>query len=209
MNIGFSTISTIIKLKEIDQINNAQILSFYNGIIHFISTIPKKLFGKSPMSFTVVRNSVIFDPLVMSKENVGVLQSKLKKLLTYLMKVKLFQPHFCDKVMQEILEFLVHEMKLHSYVFQSFKRGKTSLDIFFFSFADIVKYKELSYVVKMILTLSHGQVAVERGFSINKSLSKVNISEQSLVCKKIVGDYLISNQIKLHTSLSLTNSCVL
>ena len=145
------------------------------------------------MSNNVVRNSAVFDPLIMSEENVGVLQSKPKKLLTDLMKLKLFQPQFCDKVMQEFLEFVGHEMKLYSDVFQSFKRDKTSLDVFFFSYTDIVKYEEFSSLVKMILTLSHGQAALERGFSINNSLFKVNISEQSLVCKKTVRDHLISN----------------
>ena len=137
----------------------------------------------------------------MSQENVGVLQSKLRKLLTHLMKLKLSQPQFCDKVMQEFLEFVGHEMKLHSDVFQSFKRDKTNLDVFFFSYTDIVKYKELS---SLVLTLSHGQAAVERGFSINNSFSKVNISEQSLVCKNIVRDHLISNQLKRHT-VPITN----
>ena len=75
---------------------------------------------------------------------------------------------------------------------------------FFFSYTDIVKYKELSSLSKMILTLSHGQAAVERGFRINNSLSKVNISELSLVCKKIVRDDLISNQLKPHT-VPITN----
>ena len=141
----------------------------------------------------MLRNSVIFDPLIMSQENVGVLQSKLKKLLTHLTNIKLSQPQFCDKVTQEFLEFVGHEMKLHSHVFQSFKRDNTSLDVLFFSYTDIVKYKELSTLVKVILTLTHGQAAVERGFSIKNSLSKVNITEQSLLCKKIVRDHLISN----------------
>ena len=92
--------------------------------------------------------------------NVGVLQSKLKKLLTHVVELKLCQPQFCDKVMQEFLEFVGHEMKLYSDVFQSFKRDKTSLDVFFFSYTDMIKYKELSSLVKMILTLRHVQGAL-------------------------------------------------
>ena len=95
--------------------------------------------------------------------------------------------------MQEFLEFVVDEMKWHSDVFQSFKRDKTSLDVFFFSYTDVVKYKELSSLVKMILNLSHGQAAVELEFSINNSFSKGKISEQSLVCKKILRGHQISN----------------
>ena len=162
-------------------------------LFYSFQLLQKKLFDKSPICYYVLRNSVIFDPLIMSQENVGVLQSKLKKLLTHLTNIKLFQPQFCDKVTQEFLEFVGHEMKLHSHVFQSFKRDNTSLDVLFFSYTDIVKYKELSTLVKVILTLTHGQAAVERGFSIKNSLSKVNITEQSLLCKKIVRDHLISN----------------
>ena len=49
------------------------------------------------------------------------------------------------------------------------------------------------------MTLSHGQAAVERGFSINNSLSIINVSEKSLVCKKLVKDHLLSNQQEAHT----------
>ena len=71
--------------------------------------------------------------------------------------------------------------------------------IIFFSYTDILKCKELYSLVKIFLILSHGQAAVEREFGINNSLSKVNTSEQSLVCKKIVRDLLISNQLNPHT----------
>ena len=42
MNIGFSTISTQLPSSEKHQINNAQISSFYSGVIQFVSTIAKK-----------------------------------------------------------------------------------------------------------------------------------------------------------------------
>ena len=71
--------------------------------------------------------------------------------------------------------------------------------IIFFSYTDILKCKELYSLVKIFLILSHGQAAVEREFGINNSLSKVNTSEQSLVCKKIVRDLLISNQLNPYT----------
>ena len=88
--------------------------------------------------------------------------------------------------------------------FSHSKEKRQAWMYFFFSYTDIVKYKELSSLSKIILTLSHGQAAVERGFRNNNSLSKVNISELSLVCKKIVRDHLISNQLKPHT-VPITN----
>ena len=73
----------------------------------------------------------------------------------------------------------------------------------------IQKYKDLSYVVKtiltlsyvvkIILTLSHGQASVERGFSINKLLVKVNMKEEAIVAKKIIRDYMLANLLKPYT----------
>ena len=110
------------------------------------------------MSYNAGRSSAIFDPLIMAQENVGVLQSKFKKLITHLIRLKLFQSQFCDKVKQEFLE-LVGQKKLLTDVFQSLKRDKTSLDVFFFSYTGIEKCKEF-ILLKMILTLSNGQAAV-------------------------------------------------
>ena len=86
----------------------------------------------------------------------------------------------------------------------------------------IQKYKDLSYVVKIILTLSyvvkiiltlsHGQASVERGFSINKSLVKVNMKEETIVAKKIIRDYMLANLLKPYTreiSNKLILSCLL
>ena len=111
------------------------------------------------MSYNAGRSSAIFDPLIMAQENVGVLQSKFKKLITHLIRLKLFQSQFCDKVKQEFLELVGHKKKLLTDVFQSLKRDKTSLDVFFFSYTGIEKCKEF-ILLKMILTLSNGQAAV-------------------------------------------------
>ena len=47
-----------------------------------------------------------------------------------------------------------------------------------------------------MLTLSDGQVSVERGFSINKSLVKVNIKEETIAAKKIIRSYMFANASK-------------
>ena len=159
------------------------------------------------MCHNVVRNSVIFDPLIACQENVGTLQSKLKKLLNHLIKHKLFQAQVCDKIMQQFLEFVGHDLKSLTDLFQSCKREETSLDEFYLEKADIRRLKELALLLKVILTLNHGQAAVEHSFSINNSFSIVNISEKSLVSKKLVKDHLLSNQQEAHT-VSITNQLI-
>ena len=107
--------------------------------------------------------------------------------------------------MQQFLEFGGHDLKLLTDLFQSYKREETSLDKFYFEKTDIRRFKELALLLNVILTLGHGQAAVDRFFRINNSPSIVNISEKSLVCKKLVKDHLLSNQKRLILSRSPTS----
>ena len=53
-------------------------------------------------------------------------------------------------------------------------------------FFDVLPLAELKEVVKVCLILSHGNVRVESGFSINQLILDVNMKEQSLVSQRIV-----------------------
>ena len=48
----------------------------------------------------------------------------------------------------------------------------------------------------MILTLSQGQTAVERSFSINKSVVDFNTKEESIVARKTIKDHMLLNDIQ-------------
>ena len=48
---------------------------------------------------------------------------------------------------------------------------------------DVSRFKKLGSVVAFILTLSHGQVSVERGFTQNNNLSQVNLSPDTIIFK--------------------------
>lgn len=55
-------------------------------------------------------------------------------------------------------------------------------------------FKNLAEVLKIIITLSHGQASVERGFSVNKSLLVENLAPKSLIAQRIVYDHMkVSN----------------
>ena len=45
-------------------------------------------------------------------------------------------------------------------------------------------YSKLWNVVRMLLVLSHGQAAVERGFSINKLAEEVHLQDETFVAKR-------------------------
>ena len=49
-------------------------------------------------------------------------------------------------------------------------------------------YKNLLEVVKLVLVLSHGQAAVERGFNVNKEAEVENLKGRTLVAMQTVTD---------------------
>ena len=65
-------------------------------------------------------------------------------------------------------------------------------------------FKELSFLVKLILTLIYGQASAERSFSVNYAVVNVNMSEDFIVAKKIIKDHMISNRLTAE-SAQITN----
>ena len=61
---------------------------------------------------------------------------------------------------------------------------------------------------KIILTLSHDQAAIERGFSFVKSSRHVNIKEEWIVAKKTVRDQPLANKIDL-SSFEIPNKLII
>ena len=56
-------------------------------------------------------------------------------------------------------------------MFSSFKSGEDRLDSFLSEILQMqVEYQDLWLTVQLLLTLSHGQATVERGFSVNKEI---------------------------------------
>ena len=74
------------------------------------------------------------------------------------------------------------------------------VDMFYFSTFNIGKNKELSMILKTILALSHGNATVKHGFSINKNMANVNISQESIVAQCLVKDHIIANNLTLSTT---------
>ena len=67
--------------------------------------------------------------------------------------------------------------------------GTTRLDEFYFNRLDNQReYAELWRVIKLILILSHGNAAVESGFSVNGDMLVENLHESSLVAQRTVFD---------------------
>ena len=51
-------------------------------------------------------------------------------------------------------------------------------------------YRNLAIVLQFIFVLSHGQASVERGFSLNKGVLNDNMTELSIISRRVVKDHL-------------------
>ena len=77
-------------------------------------------------------------------------------------------------------------------------------DFFFTKVAVRKKCPELSEVIIFILTLSHEQADIEKGFSRNKIVLQQNIKGDPIFSKRIIKDHMLANKIQPY-SVEITN----
>ena len=209
INIGFAARAFINDLRKKDAVSKAKLADFFNGVILFVTESLVKMFEKSPIGSVVALHPSVFNPIYIATEKAEVLQSKMQKLLSHLLKLKVFTSNVCDSAFNEYGEFIGDELRRIK--FQEFDRSESPLDDFFFKVVDIKKHKNLVNVVKLILTLSHGQAAVERGFSVNKSILENNMKEDSIVARKLIRDHMLAHSLSPESFIitkPLISSCL-
>ena len=89
----------------------------------------------------------------------------LKNLLKHLLELNILSTKQCDVITTEFKKFLDVEVKTVQRESVIFSQKDDRLDDCYFKVANISKDKDLSFVVKLIFTLSHGQASVEHVFS--------------------------------------------
>ena len=89
------------------------------------------------LEYNVVRNSVLFDPQVLVDENASVLQNKLKRLLTHLMKLKILASAQYDKMTEYFTDFTDSQLKLYAEKFRCFESPSKDLDELYFNGIDL------------------------------------------------------------------------
>ena len=160
MNIGFGARSLLTELGRKNKVQSSDFAEFFTNALLFIVTIIKKLLKNSPATSNVVKNTSLFDPCVLASEKSELLLRKMSALRTHQMKLKILSSVQCDKINGEFVESL-DELRINVYIFQSFSFYETALDDFFFKSVGLEKYKDLSFLIKIVHSLSYGETAVE------------------------------------------------
>ena len=166
----------------------------------FLTQLVSKPFERTPLTSIVVRSASIFDPKTFIAYNSDKVEKILEKLLHHLMGLHRINASTCNKIVLQ-LDLFHKEVESCSDKFTKYDRHEEPLDSFYFTLFPRLhsRYPELSYLLKLILVLSHGQASVERGFSLRNSTLKDNISDLSTYSKRVIIDHMLSNKIKAST----------
>ena len=156
---------------------------------------------KRPISFKLLRALSCLNPCLMVS-NPASCRSNFKVVDSLLQSNRLTELN-CEAIIRDYEAFLDNIPQADSDDFSSFSWRMDRLDDFLLP---LVKgqFDKLVPVLRILLILSHGQAAVERGFSVNNELEVENLQERSLVAQRLVCEY-----VKLHGGVSqvpLTNT---
>ena len=114
---------------------------------------------------------------------------KMRKLLEKLVNLKQRSADDCDSVMRPYKTFIGEVGRHTREEFSAFNHIDDELDTFLFThLGKNPRFEELWSLVKLFLTLLHGQSQVERGFSVNKDITSTNMAAETLIAFRRVHD---------------------
>ena len=147
-----------------------------------------KLQEKCPLKYTNVRYLDCLDPrLIVNKPEVA--ETHFTELFWRLSQTKRVKQCDGDKISRLFSTYVAY-MKINNLLaFMNFNPHTMAVDTFHhIHMGGEDKFEELWPIVKMLLILSHGQAAIERGFSVNKECSEDNQSEKGVIARHQVLD---------------------
>ena len=194
INLGFAVEKEINTLTKFDVVTIQQINKFKESARDFVVEMLYKLFERSSLGSTLLRCASVFDPtchLDMTQEKV---QIRWTGPLKSFSELDILSTQKCDKAMLKFKSF-VGDIKSKCQVELQGLTRKVRLEKFYFEEISIQKYEEIAEVLKIVLSLSHGQASVECGFSHNNTVVQTNLSAESFISKRLIKDHMLS-QIK-------------
>jgi hypothetical protein len=196
INVGFVAKQILVELRKPvhgrGKVSERDVLTFRMEMQEFPTYMVHKLLEKAPLKYSLVQNMTWFHP----QGNVSqptkcqiALEACLKLMVNdgYVQRIK------CDLIIREyqLLMDTVSEEE-GSNPFRSFNKETDRLDKFYHSLlASTPQYGNLWPVVRILLSLSHGQASAERRFSVSKELVVQNQKEEkSLIARRLVNDHI-------------------
>lgn len=167
-------------------ISDKNILLFRTDFRRIMQVFCEKVNLKSPLKTKLCKAISFLDPTVAKHETLA--KNRLNDCLLILLNSKRIDSSEADRAEAQFKEV---------YASEDFKEIKNNKRLDHLWLKDIIKedkqFKDLRKVVTIVLTLSHGNAALERGFSINKEILIENQLESSLIAQRQVYDGVINS----------------
>ena len=127
-------------------------------------------------------------------KNTNLAERRMKQLVQILYEANHITASGAERAESQFATLTVKAASTLTEDFERFDRKKERLDHFCYRvIGDDGENKELfNDVVRLVLTMSHGNASVESGFSINSDLLVENLCEQSLMAQRTVYDAIDS-----------------
>ena len=210
IDIGFAAKATVDKALRKKRISQLQVLEFRKECEVMLQTTVSKMQEKSPLKYNLARKLVSMDPRLMVS-NPDNATKMFQQVLQILIENRWKTPEVADTVLAQYRKFVFNAKKYHPEKFSSFKSGEDRLDSFLSETLQAQEeYQELWLTMQLLLTLSHGQATVERGFSVNKEVLTPNLQELSLQAIRLVHSSVLAQNIKVADFIiteALLSSC--
>ena len=197
INVGFATAAAVSKALKEKKVSQLQALEFRKECTTMLAIIVSKIQERGSLQFHFARKLQSLDPRVMVSKPESIVKMFWQVLKT-LVEEKWKTNQLADSELAQFRK-LISETKKYCYErFATYSSTQERLDRFFSKLLEKKEeYEQLWTTMKMLLTLSHGQAAVERGFSVNKEVLNPNLQEMSLRAIRLIYSSLSAARTKL------------
>ena len=190
-DVGYLAGASTKELLRKKEISEGALLHFRNELAAFVCAVISKIIEKTPIGYAFAHRLACLDPVsIATSTTQAAIQFKL--VVDYLVKQQHLQGRNCDELIRQYNEFLDSVVRPNSPAFKDFDYYKQRLDEFLHQHvARSGSFAKFWDVMRTLLILSHGQVSMEKGFSINRQVVVENLKERSFIAQRIIHDHLL------------------
>ena len=197
VDVGFAATATLTKAYKEKKLSQQQVFEFKKECCTILAAIGTKIKERSPLKYSFARKLISLDPrLIAAGPDRAV--AMFREVLTKLVDKKWRTSEQADDIWLQYKKLVSEVKQFHKDNFAGFRFGQDKLDTFFFEALNQQKtYGGHWCIIQLLLTLSHGQAAVGRGFSVNKDILAPNLKALILTALCLIHDSISAGQMEI------------
>jgi len=167
-------------------VSDKERLAFRMECVEFLSAATAKIVERSPLRYGIVKAMACLVPRTVSNNRV-LAESIMKEVVQILYNKNHITALTADKSKMWMSSLASKELQQQ---FKDYSRSKDLDEFYYTTIGQNPEFAELFSIVRLILTLSHGNTSVESGFLVNADMLVDNLQGESLVAQRTVYDWV-------------------